>query len=192
MSLVQASFKLRVSGFTFLDEFLTRNLKQETRNLRGLSSRRSRHRVSMVRIHLFKRVPSCGERRPAVSNELHESCEIIDGEIELFETGCQPLTFVGGRALIRVRERFQYFCGPSAGAKSFENGCDLLAMFAGNGMVSKILHGAVCALREGGLELDDGLNDTIGFPGTFRRKDLCLFERRENSHGRSDIGRSAL
>lgn len=43
-----------------------------------LMNRRSRHRLSMVGIDLFKILPSRCERRPAVSYELHESPEIID------------------------------------------------------------------------------------------------------------------
>ncbi len=152
----------------------------------------SRHRFSMVDIHLFKILPSRGERRSAVSYELHESPEIIDRQVELFETGCQPLQLFRRGALVRVRKRFQYFCGPSACAKSFKNRCGFLAVFSGKGLVRKILHGAVRALRKSGLELDHGLNDTIGFPAAFRWKNLGLFERRENCHSRSDMRRGTL
>ena len=93
----------------------------------------------MAGIHFFKMLPSRGERRPAISHELHESLEIIDGEVELSEAGCQPLQLFGGGALVRVRERFQYFRGPPAYVKSFEHWCGLLAVFAGNGTLRKIL-----------------------------------------------------
>lgn len=136
----------------------------------------------MVSIHPFKILPSRGERRPAISHELHQSLEIIDREVESFKTGCQPIQFLRGGALICIRECFQYFCGPSACAKSFENGGGLFAVFVGEGALRKILYGAVRALCEGGLKLNDRLNDAIGFPAAFRRKDLCLFERRENCH----------
>ncbi len=104
-----------------------------------LSSRRSRHHLSMAGIYLFKMLPSRGKRRPAVSHELHESLEIIDREVELSEAGSQSLKFFGGGALVLVRKRFQYFRGPPGYPKSFEDWCGLLAVVAGNGTLRKIL-----------------------------------------------------
>jgi hypothetical protein len=145
----------------------------------------------MAREHLFEILPSCGKRRSAVSYELHESFEIGDREVELSKTGRQTLQLVRGDALVRIIERFQYFRGPSACAKSFEKRSGFWTVFTGHGMVDKIPDEAVRALREDGLELDDGLNDTIRFAAAFRRKDLCFLERRENRHGGSDMRRRA-
>lgn len=141
--------------------------------------------------HLLELLPSRGERRSAVSYELHESFEIDDREVELSKTGCQTFKLFRGDALVCVCERFQYVRGPSACAKSFEKPSGFWAVFAGHGMVDKIMNEAVRALREGGLELDDGLNDTIRFTAAFRRQDLCLLERRKNRHGGSDMRRRA-
>ncbi len=67
----------------------------------------------------------------------------------------------------------------------------MLAVLGGHGTAREILHERIGALGERGLKLDHGLNDTISFSAAFRRKRLGLFQRRENGHGRPDIGRGA-
>lgn len=129
---------------------------------------------------------------PGIPHKLHEPVKLLDRQIERCESVSERLQVFRRALRFFIGQTLQNFCRPSGCTEASDDVRSPVAIFLSQRLPGKLLDRDIVAFCEDRLKLNHESDDVIRFRSAFGRQDVCILQRGEDGHRRTNVWRGGL